>query len=755
MSDTPDTSGKRASRRFAPVPIETTFSRYRKDEPQVIAVVPTAPTAELTPSPSPQSDLPPPTLWTLDPTRLPLLAKEIEKRHFAPQLIESSRRSRRAGDVGPATRPADKTDITPYHHHIYAPKARKKHRKVQSLARRESCEEETAGHVFETLAREAEKRMLEEAALAAYPNSRARAGGAEHFVIRESSDDDSSGSYSRSRDKTLPHVLHTTSHSRRDSQIEDVGWALREMQEHHEQLDKIRAASVTSGSPYIASGNDTSAASATAATTPDMGAVSLPRPIQLDRISTIDLDQMSMESPPNDPIWTTTARQVTQDSSIQPIGESFMPYIPEENIDLPGLDDGYRGIPSYAQKSRETEDDVDDVDKDKLSRQDAANLVPSTPRAIGDIAVIEVAPNSSVDAKTLPTDDTAQTSSTVQQIPTETGFHGRNVYAGYRNRDVFASDRDLHKLRKRSPPMLGKELDFPQCASPKHTKVEAEQSWTINACVEETHQDANGQHGLWHGLCFSNDKNQAVVPLERPALLETPFSPDMHDDAFAKAFSLSDPGTMYAEPLHVRGTVSATTAAAAAAAAAHGLGHRHGFGLSHKNQEPKGLRMLAGLDERLRQEKAAAELEENIVTEFTDRFVTQVYNYLSLGYPSMAWFYDDELSKISHISVDELEQDDASNSTDSLGPGSFNTCGSRGGSSSGSGSSSSYGSGAKGHISLDEDDENGAGYYNHDSCPRWRALKLYIYEWARQHPDLNAISPLAWGMRERRGSWGV
>ncbi len=42
-----------------------------------------------------------------------------------------------------------------------------------------------------------------------------------------------------------------------------------------------------------------------------------------------------------------------------------------------------------------------------------------------------------------------------------------------------------------------------------------------------------------------------------------------------------------------------------------------------------------------------------------------------------------------------------------------------------------------------------------DTCPRWRALKLYIYEWARQHPDLDAISPLAWGVQERRGSWGI
>ncbi|CAK7234638.1 hypothetical protein SBRCBS47491_009018 [Sporothrix bragantina] len=745
MSETPNKAGQPARRKFAPVPIETTFERYRKDASQVVSVVPIVPTAELTPSPSPQPSpqpaSPPPTLWTLDPSRLPLRRKETEKRRFAPQLIESSRRSRRAGDIGPATKPTDKTDITPYHNHIYAPKFRKKHRKVQSLARRESCDEETAGHVFEMLAREAEKRMLEDAALAAYPNSRARAGGAEHFVIREGSDDDSSDS--RSRDMTDPRVLRTTRRSRRDSQSEDVGWALREMQEHHEQLNKVRAASVASGSPYIASGKEATSAAGPSAATPDMAFVSLPQPIQLDRIATIDLDRMSMESPPNDPIWTTTARQATQDSAIQPIGETFMPYIQEESINLPGISEGFRGIPSYARKLREAEGDLDDEDEDDLLQQSAA---PIAPRSIGETGMPYVAPASSSDTKpatALPA-EVGFSSDAAKQIPMDTGFRGRNAYAGYRNRDLFASERDVHKLRKKSPPMLGKDLVFPKCASPKQTKLEPEFLWTINDCMEKSHQDTSGQHGLWHGLCFSNDKNQAVVPIERPALLETPFPPSTPGDPFAHAFSLSVPGTVYSEPSHVDGAASATTAAAAAAAA----GHANSHGLPHKNQEPKGLHMLAGLDERLRQEKAAAELEDNIAAEFTDRFVTQVYNYLSLGYPSMAWSYDDELSKISRISVDDLEQDDSSSSSDSLAPGSF----------------SSGGSDAKGHISLDEDDknadqkgetgENGASY-NHDSCPRWRALKIYIYEWARQHPDLNAISPLAWGMRERRGSWGV
>ena len=44
--------------------------------------------------------------------------------------------------------------------------------------------------------------------------------------------------------------------------------------------------------------------------------------------------------------------------------------------------------------------------------------------------------------------------------------------------------------------------------------------------------------------------------------------------------------------------------------------------------------------------------------------------------------------------------------------------------------------------------------------PRWRALKLYIREWARQHPSFDDgfgedENPLAWGVRARRGSWAI
>jgi hypothetical protein len=50
--------------------------------------------------------------------------------------------------------------------------------------------------------------------------------------------------------------------------------------------------------------------------------------------------------------------------------------------------------------------------------------------------------------------------------------------------------------------------------------------------------------------------------------------------------------------------------------------------------------------------------EQEIEKEFHSGVITQIYNYLSLGYPSLAHKFDVELSKISRIPVEELRRDD-------------------------------------------------------------------------------------------------
>jgi hypothetical protein len=162
---------------------------------------------------------------------------------------------------------------------------------------------------------------------------------------------------------------------------------------------------------------------------------------------------------------------------------------------------------------------------------------------------------------------------------------------------------------------------------------------------------------------------------------------------------------------------------------------------------------LSGLDERLKKEMERKEREEALLAEFDDAFVTQVYNYLSLGYPATARAFDDELSKISGMCIEELRKDDALKIGKrfmrqmEMSPSPASTVSSSGGGGGGTDSSG------------DEMDS----YFAHErgsrhKPPRWKALKLYIHEWARQHPALDGdddTGPLAWGVRARRGSWAI
>ncbi|KAK8188699.1 hypothetical protein BKA81DRAFT_308000 [Phyllosticta paracitricarpa] len=122
------------------------------------------------------------------------------------------------------------------------------------------------------------------------------------------------------------------------------------------------------------------------------------------------------------------------------------------------------------------------------------------------------------------------------------------------------------------------------------------------------------------------------------------------------------------------------------------------------------------------QEKLTA--QQAIEEEFSDAFVTQVYNYLSLGYPSIARNFDEELSKISRIPVDELRQDD------DLAM-------------------------ARGYIRLGDDNNAKDAGITEETCMRWRALRVYIYEWAKQQPRMVPAGRAlgGFGVSARRGSW--
>jgi hypothetical protein len=274
--------------------------------------------------------------------------------------------------------------------------------------------------------------------------------------------------------------------------------------------------------------------------------------------------------------------------------------------------------------------------------------------------------------------------------------------------------------------------------------MEPDHLWEMDktaVSAEEISRNNSEEPGLWRGHCYTPNRTEHLVLAVRPAMITTPLEVSSPGDPFGRAFSMSmagsDLGRLTEEPdSTLTGTVDSRSMQTMSLSAMVSPPPE----ARSRAQEPRGLHMLHGLDERLRKEKISVELEERITIEFDDAFVTQVYNYLSLGYPATGRAYDDELSKISHLSKAELERDDESimqgvwgaNDEDEHGDPKIK---------------------AAGHIMIDNEEK--PGVKEEDRCPRWKALKDYIYEWARQHPDLDAISPLAWGMQERRGSWGL
>ncbi|GJN73391.1 hypothetical protein VFPFJ_03828 [Purpureocillium lilacinum] len=639
-------------RRFAPVPLETTFQsiksgaqhqRQPQHQPQPQPQGHIGPNPELTPEPSPRSlspaipDVPPP----LQPPQLHLLqhhglAPQQQRRRFKPQLIETSRRTRRAGDPGPATRPTDKTDITPYTNHIYVarPKPRRKRGDSQDdeparhmpPTRRETEDEGVKEYLLELAGREA-ARQIEEAALAAFPNSRAREGGVAHFYFHESS-----GSDGASEDAQEDHGQRLR---RKSSSNLGLNWWHRHMQEHAEQIAEDR------DDYEMAVDED------------DDDAIML----RTDS----DLDRMDLSLPP-DPLWTTTNKL-----------------------------------------------DPDD-------RRDSMAEMQSLRRAVSPIAE----PQHRLFGGDRQADAWAAADGRPPESRPAPGFLAPSAGADPGAGRPFASlglqpeDPKLHLMRQAaSPPMLGKELTFRRCPSPKHTKLETDHPFREHGGSAEKNRDASGQGGLWRGYCFRSESNtDFIVPADlHPApMMVTPLAPGTPGEPLAYDSLSEEPGSLYAS----------SSNSSSGSSPPPSLWRADQHKLNSKGGQPKGLHMLHGLDERLRREKAQAERDEKILHEFDDEFVTQVYNYLSLGYPAMARSFDDELSKITRVSVEELGRDDERQM-------------------------------AKGHMlemCLDGTPEDAR-------CPRWRALKTYIYEWARQHPNLDNLDPLAWGVRERRGSWAI
>jgi len=304
------------------------------------------------------------------------------------------------------------------------------------------------------------------------------------------------------------------------------------------------------------------------------------------------------------------------------------------------------------------------------------------------------------------------------------------------------ADSEMQSMQDRArPPMLGNDISFPRCRSPEparfdvtqgsialrnqmcylteHAEQESKKAsqepglWqgipdpktqftSIKTPASSNSSAVNKIQGLWNGFCLDTGDDHptgGLAPPTQPTGLMTPRY-DPSGNPFERSFALPTAGAVNDGP---------------------GL-------TTPPSSQPRIVTPsnLGAIDAVLVSEK---ELDDVMARDYPDSFITQVYNYLSLGYPSLAKPFDAELSKISRYSIAELRQDDVKAKSQ-----------------------------PRGYIRLGPDFEGGGGEgMKEDNCMRWQALKLYIREWARQEKDMvNADGPGGnWGTTARRGSWGL
>ena len=243
------------------------------------------------------------------------------------------------------------------------------------------------------------------------------------------------------------------------------------------------------------------------------------------------------------------------------------------------------------------------------------------------------------------------------------------------------------KKNGHSPPMLGNDIVIPQSLSPEgticeHSNIDTPSHGAQELCTgcdglwcAAPHHDSSKGAGLWMGTCSKNEDQPRQVHGLFPGIV-TPM-PRIDSTGVSKGLSPSP---------------------------------------SHTHLD----RLAASPGKNGLRKPTSPNLQKVIESEFHDGFVTQIYNYLSLGYPSIARYYDHELSRISGISVEDLRRDDLN--TD-----------------------------ARGYVVAPENNNLA------DACARWKAVRFYIQEWARQEPGMveNETNLEGWGLPERKGSWGI
>ncbi|KAL9069547.1 MAG: hypothetical protein Q9161_005465 [Pseudevernia consocians] len=292
--------------------------------------------------------------------------------------------------------------------------------------------------------------------------------------------------------------------------------------------------------------------------------------------------------------------------------------------------------------------------------------------------------------------DSGRRRSVKKSIHDTGNVHKGGAVAGAPSKDIMGwqKDNEMKPMRSAaSPPMAGENLKFPKCLSPQATRMDVNQYPGMkNYKEQETRQHTglwtpgggssrrNSISGLWMGVNAAAAQVKMAVPQPLRSGILTP------------ALERGDPFSANGD-----------------------------YGNHQLPPSPPSSLEDNKIDSTLQRELS-------IEQELNDTFVTQVYNYLSLGYPSLARKFDEELSKITRVPIEELRKDD----------GRVN---------------------AKGYVGAPEgtgSDMRGA-MEGERKCERWCALKRYVREWGRQQPEMGVREEAdgGWGARARKGSWAI
>lgn len=283
-------------------------------------------------------------------------------------------------------------------------------------------------------------------------------------------------------------------------------------------------------------------------------------------------------------------------------------------------------------------------------------------------------------------------------------FHNHIEAAKDHNHVSGALKIDTAAGKAVSPALAGQDLQYPFCQSPIQTRFDTRQTYQGSEPSDLDLTEHSGlwnpeggpsrkgsTHGLWMGTCAKSAKDSRSSTkhcIVQTGLLTPAAEPEHKPIRFSQC---------HHHPHHNKISVPLSPPD------------------SDDDCKPKPCCATSALSD-----------EEKISEEFPDSFITQVYNYLSLGYPSMARKFDAEISKITKVPIEALRIDD----------GNVN---------------------ANGYVGAPERIAGG----KEEKCPRWGALKKYVREWARQQSRMMGMGMEGvhgggdWGQLAKKGSWAI